>query len=170
MNTIRRKTSDFEDLNDYLYDGLDMFAKYFKHIPETLKTDILTDGFTQFNHDALANIAYRYENKNITFTYTDDQKKLEDDIDGYSFRLPENSYQLCEIGTSLHNCVASYASLVKKKDCTIVYATKNDKYKICIEVRGNEVWQQRMDHNQAPGKEQEYLLSKWREKHNLRLK
>ena len=170
MNTILRKTSDFEDLNDYLYDGLDMFSRYFKHIPETLKTDILTDGFTQFNHDALANTAYRYENKNITFTYTDEQKKLEDDIDGYCFRLPENSYELCEIGTSLHNCVATYASSVKDKACTIVYATKDDKYEICIEVRKNEVWQQRMDHNQAPGKEQEYLLSKWREKHNLRLK
>ena len=172
MNTILRNTSNYEELNlnDYFRDGLDMFAKYFKHIPETLKTDILTEGFTKFNHDALANLAYRYENKNITFTYTAEQKKLEDDIDGYSFRLPENSYQLCEIGTSLHNCVASYATSVKKKICTIVYATKNGNYEICIEVRGNEVWQERMDHNQDPGKEQEALLAKWREKHNLRLK
>ena len=170
MNTILRKTSDFEDLNDYLYDGLDMFSRYFKHIPETLKTDILTDGFTQFNHDALANTAYRYENKNITFTYTDEQKKLEDDIDGYCFRLPENSYELCEIGTSLHNCVATYASSVKDKACTIVYATKDDKYEICIEVRKNEVWQQRMDHNKNPDKEQQEVLSKWRTRHNLQLR
>ena len=170
MNTILRKTSDFEDLNDYLYDGLDMFSRYFKHIPETLKTDILTDGFTQFNHDALANTAYRYENKNITFTYTDEQKKLEDDIDGYCFRLPENSYELCEIGTSLHNCVATYSSSVKDKACTIVYATKDDKYEICIEVRKNEVWQQRMDHNKNPDKEQQEVLSKWRTRHNLQLR
>ena len=166
MNTILKDTGD----HDYFYDGLDMFSRYFKHIPETLKTDILTDGFTEFNHDALSNTAYRYENKNISFTYTDEQKKLEDDIDGYSFRLPENSYQLCEIGTSLHNCVASYADLVKHKSCTIVYASKDNKYEICIEVRGKEVWQERLDHNMAPEKEQKILLAKWRERHNLCLK
>ena len=170
MNTILKTTGVDAFFNDYFRDGLDMFAKYFKHIPDTLKTDILTDGFTQFNHDALANIAYRYENKNITFTYTDEQKKLEDDIDGYCFRLPENSYELCEIGTSLHNCVATYASSVKDKACTIVYATKDDKYEICIEVRKNEVWQQRMDHNKNPDKEQQEVLSKWRTRHNLQLK
>ena len=166
MNTILKDTGPYENY----FDGLIMFAKYFKHIPESLKTDILTDGFTQFNHDALANIAYRYENKNITFTYTDEQKRLEDDIDGYSFRLPENSYQLCEIGTSLHNCVATYSSSVKDKACTIVYATKDDKYEICIEVRKNEVWQQRMDHNKNPDKEQQEVLSKWRTRHNLQLR
>ena len=166
MNTILKDVGS----NENLYDGLAMFTRYFKHIPETLKADILTDGFTQFNHDALANLAYRYENKNITFSYTDEQKRLEDDIDGYSFRLPENSYQLCEIGTSLHNCVATYASSVKNKNCTIVYAAKDDEYEICIEVRGNEVWQQRMDHNTEPDKEQQEILSKWRTRHNLQLK
>ena len=170
MNTILKAAKEPDSLYEYFYDGINMFSRYFKHIPDTLKNDILTEGFSQFNHDALANLAYRYENKNITFSYTAEQKKLEDDIDDYSFRLPENSYQLCEIGTSLHNCVASYATLVKKKTCTIVYARKDDNYEICIEVRKNEVWQQRMDHNKNPDKEQQNVLSKWREKHNLRLK
>ena len=78
-------------------------------------------------------------------------EELEDDIDGYSFRLPKDSYQLCEIGTALHNCVASYGERVAKEECTIVYAQKNGEYKICIEVRGKEIVQERIDRNERPG-------------------
>ena len=106
-------------------------------------------------------------NKNITFKYSEEQKKLEDDIDGYSFRLPQTSYQLCEIGTSLHNCVASYTDNVQKKECTIVYATKNDEYKICIEVREKEIFQERIDRNASPDEEEKIILQKWHERHSL---
>lgn len=168
MNTILRKQKESEYQPDYyLYDGLNMFAKYFKHISDTLKNDILTDGFTEFNHDALANIAYRYENKNISFTYTDEQKELEDDIDGYSFRLPDNSYQLCDIGNTLHNCVASYSDSVKDKRCTIVYVLKDGKYKICIEVRDKRIIQELVDHNKDPDHEEKKILEKWHQRHGL---
>lgn len=162
LNTVLKRT----DLYNY-GDALDMFCKYFKHIPDSLKEDILKDGFTEFNHDALSNIAWQYENKNITFKYTDEQKRLEDEIDGYKFCLPENSYQLCEIGTALHNCVASYSDSVKEKRCTIVYANKDGEYKICIEVRENKICQERIDHNHIPEKEEQKVLDKWHERHGL---
>ena len=94
---------------------------------------------------------------------------LEDDIDGYSFRLPENSYKLCDIGTVLHNCVASYADQVSEKKCTIVYATKEDHYQICIEVDGNEVMQERVDHNRQPDSKEKLILQKWHDRHNLKI-
>ena len=156
-----------EILLDDLDDGFLMFHKYFRHIPEQLKQDILKDGFTQFNHDALANLSYQVSNKKIDFKYSEEQKMLEDEIDGYSFRLPQTSYQLCEIGTSLHNCVASYADRVQKKECTIVYVTKNGEYKICIEVRGKEIFQERTDRNDCPDEEEERILQKWHEGHAL---
>ncbi len=165
-----REGNEF-DLDDFYLldqeDVIEMFHKYFRHIPEQLKQDILKDGFTQFNHDALANLSYQVSNKNITFKYSEEQKKLEDDIDGYSFRLPQTSYQLCEIGTSLHNCVASYTDNVQKKECTIVYATKNDEYKICIEVREKEIFQERIDRNASPDEEEKIILQKWHERHSL---
>ncbi len=159
---------NFMNIHNYtLTDALDMFCKYFKHIPDSLKEDILKDGFTEFNHDALANISWQYEHKNVTFKYTYEEKRLEDEIDGYKFCLPENSYQLCEIGTALHNCVASYADRVKEKECTIVYAAKDDKYKICIELQGKKICQERTDHNELPEKEEQKVLYKWHDRHAL---
>ena len=165
MNTLLRKS---EEADPYMKDdALCMFRSYFRHIPKELRMDILEDGFTRFNHDALAKISYSAENRNITFKYTGEQKNLEDDIDGYSFRLPKTNLQMCEIGTALHNCVASYAESVDEKECTIVYAAKDGEYKICIEVRGKEVCQERIDRNDHPAGEEKQVLAKWHERHGL---
>ena len=168
LKQVDQENSEYDDFAflDHA-DTLTMFHKYFRHIPKQLKKDILKDGFTQFNHDALSNLSYRLSTKRIIFNYSEDEKKLEDDIDGYSFRLPQNSNQLCEIGTSLHNCVASYADQVSKKECTIIYVTKNDEYKICIEVRGKEILQERVDRNVSPNEEEKIILQKWYEGHAL---
>ena len=165
MNTILRKSEDV----DYFMkdDAFCMFRSYFRHIPEELRKDILEDGFTRFNHDALCKVSFSAENRSITFKYTGEQKNLEDDIDGYSFRLPKTNMQMCEIGTALHNCVASYAEIVEGKECTIVYAEKDGEYKICIEVRGKEVCQERIDRNAPPAGEEKQVLAKWHERHGL---
>ena len=167
MNTILRKSEDV----DYFMkdDAFCMFRSYFRHIPEELRKDILEDGFTRFNHDALCKVSFSAENRSITFKYSGEQKNLEDDIDGYSFRLPKTNMQMCEIGTALHNCVASYAEIVEGKECTIVYAEKDGEYKICIEVRGKEVCQERIDRNAAPTGEEKTVLSKWHERHGLKI-
>lgn len=170
MNTIFRGTEHIRYDFVNLYDSLKMFEKYFRHLPDTLKNDIMTDGFTEFNHNALSSLAYRYENKNIVFSYTDEEKNLEDEIKGYSFRLPKDSYQLCEIGSALHNCVASYSERIKNKECLIVYVTKDDEYKICVEVRGKETFQERIDRNYIPTIDQRILLARWRGKHGLRFR
>ena len=101
MDTLLRKS---EDEGPYMKDdALCMFRSYFRHIPKELRKDILEDGFTRFNHDALAKISYSVENRNITFKYTGEQKNLEDDIDGYSFRLPTTNMQMCALGSALPN-------------------------------------------------------------------
>ena len=170
MNLLLKKNYDNDGNEDWLEknDAMEMFAKYFKYLPEELKKDVFEDGFTKFNHDALSNISYQVKNKNIVFEYSREQEKLEDDIDGFSFRLPKDSYQLCEIGTALHNCVASYAESVEKKECTIVYVQKDGQYKICIEVREKEILQERIDRNASPGTEENSVLEKWHGRHALR--
>ncbi len=176
LNTFLKTKNGFnndenaEEMDFYFdkYDAMEMFQKYFRHIPKQLRKDILKDGFTTFNHDALANLTYRVKNKKITFKYSQMQQALEDDIDGYSFRLPQNSFQLCEIGTTLHNCVASYAEKVSKNESTIIYVTKEDKYQLCIEVQGNEIIQERADRNGVPASEEKLLLQKWHERHGLK--
>lgn len=177
LNTFLKTKEGFnnnenaEVMDFYLdkYDAMEMFQKYFRHIPAQLRKDILKDGFTLFNHDALANLTYKVKNKKITFKYSQAQRALEDDIDGYSFRLPQNSFQLCEIGTALHNCVASYAENISKNESTIIYVTKEDKYQLCIEVRGDEIIQERADRNAAPSSEEKLILQKWHERHKLKV-
>lgn len=94
MNTIFRGTEHIRYDSVNLYDSLKMFEKYFRHLPDTLKNDIMTDGFTEFNHNALSSLAYRYENKNIIFSYTDEEKNLEDeikDIHSACLKIPTSS-------------------------------------------------------------------------------
>ena len=148
-------------------DAIEMFARYFGDVPEILRADILKDGFTRFNHDALSNISYQAKNKNCVFQYSANQKELEDKIEGYQFLLPKDSYQLCEIGTALHNCVVSYVDKIKNNDCTIVYAQKDGEYKICIEVRENEIKQELTDHNAKPSEEEIKILDEWHVRHGL---
>lgn len=171
MNILLKKYYDEDGVEDWYEknDALGMFSMYYQYLPDELKKDIFEDGFTRFNHDALSNISYKIRNKKIVFKYTQNDLKLEDDIDGFSFRLPKDSYQLCEIGTSLHNCVASYADSVEKKDCLIVYAKKDDKYKFCIEVRGNKIFQERTDYNSNPNEEEKVVLQKWHKRHGLQI-
>ena len=145
-----------------------MFHQYFRYIPSDLRRDVLNDGFTRFNHDALSNLSYRIKNKKIVFKYNDEQKNLEDDISGYSFRLPTSSYEMCEIGTALHNCAASYASSVENGGCTIVYAQKDGEYKICIEVQNDEIRQELINRNEKPSEEEQKILDEWHQRHGLK--
>ena len=141
--------------------------------------EILHDGLDEHIHDALSNVAYKHQNRKVKFKYSKEQLDLEDEINGYKFLLPTNSYELCEIGNALHNCVASYVDYVEEKVCTIVIAYKDDETKknapkICIEVRNysegdfkGQVWQQRTDRNAEPNGEDSEVMKIWREKHNL---
>lgn len=167
LATMHGLLRDFDREHWIASDAIDMFCKYFRHIPETLKKDILKDGLTEFNHDALSNLSYKCQNKKITFSYTPAQTALQDCIGGYEFRLPVNSYELCEIGSRLHNCVASYADSVVGGRCTIVVAYASGAPVICIEVRGRKVCQQRTNYNNSLDDAQLQVLSQWKEKHQL---
>ncbi len=149
-------------------DALRMFHRYFRYVPTDLRGEIYHEGFTEANHNALSEISYKCENKNCKFSYTAAQKNLEDDIDGYSFRLPRDSYTLCDIGIHLHNCVASYTDNVLEGNSTIVYAAKDGEYRICIEIQGKEASQELTKYNATPNEEQRAVLSKWHDKHGIK--
>ncbi|MGN0722403.1 MAG: hypothetical protein ACI4LT_00175 [Treponema sp.] len=72
MNLLLKKNYDNDENEDWFEknDAMEMFAKYFKYLPEELKKDVFEDGFTKFNHDALSNISYQVKNKNIVFEYS----------------------------------------------------------------------------------------------------
>ena len=150
LNTLLKTITDMNS-----QDALDMFYRYFYKVPEALRQDILYDGFTTVNHDALAQISYQCQHANKVFRYSPEQTALCDSINGYDFFLPKDRYQLCEIGCTLHNCVASYDENIVKNRCTIVCAKKDGHYKICIEICGREVIQELGNQNKKPSEEEE---------------
>ena len=91
----------------------------------------------------------------------------EDDIGPYRFRLPKNSYQLCEIGNAMHNCVASYVDLILQGRCTIVTASRDGEYRICIETYQNKIRQELTGYNAPPNPEECEILKQWHERHGL---
>lgn len=148
-------------------DSLNMFRLYYRYVPKELKTAILSEGMTTFNHDALSEISYKVNHKNRKFSYSKAQKSLEDKIDGYEFCLPADTNELVSVGVEMRNCVASYADDVLKKECTIVYAKKNGKRCLCIEIRGKTVCQERAVRNQRPDGEEEKALISYHARHSL---
>lgn len=145
-------------------DCFSMFYQYFKYIPGTLRKDILEDGFTEYNHDALSKISQQHASRTVVFKYKSWQKKLCGTVSGYEFCLPKDSGQLREIGAALHNCVASYKDYVLDGTSTIVYAQKDGGYKICIEIRGNKIAQALADYNRSLSKEEEKSVDEWWER------
>ncbi len=162
MNTLLKISYDINAV-----DGLEMFHRYFYKIPEILRNDILYDGFTRVNHDALAQISYQSHHTNKVFQYSPSQQSLCDSIGPYDFFLPKDRYQLCEIGCTLHNCVASYDYSILKKQSTIICVKKEGKYKICIELCGKNIIQELGDKNKMPSEEEKKILDEWHLRHNL---
>jgi len=100
------------------------------------------EGFTRYNHDLLLRI-YRdahpdsekcYENQVIE--YDEKEQELCWQNSGFEFCLPEDTNRLVEIGSKMNICVGHlYRDKAAKKQCTIVYAKKDDIYELCIEVQ-----------------------------------
>lgn len=157
------------DVNqEYLHDSIRMFNVYYDQITPEFKKTIFKEGFTEYNHNVLSKISYITRFKPVTFSYTKEQLSLETEIDGYKFLLPQNSDKLIEIGQKMHNCVASYRDKILEKRCTIVYAVKDDDYKVCIEVIDSKVQQELCDRNTRPKADVKEVLKKWHIENNLK--
>lgn len=149
-----------------LKDAAKMFQDYFEYLPAEVVQSVIRDGLSKYNHDVLSK--YNPKLKNVEFKYTKNRLELEDNILEYEFYLPKESFDLAEIGSSLHNCVGSYGDSVMQNRCTIVVAKKYDLPVLCIEVRNlKTVHQVRADCNAMPKGEPLEAFELWRVKHHL---
>ncbi|MDY4767930.1 MAG: PcfJ domain-containing protein [Treponema sp.] len=144
-----------------------MFSRYFTDLKSEEREMVLKDGFTRNVHNTLSNIIRSLKHENHVFEYTERQKRLIDEIDGFKFMLPVDSAAMHTLGSAMHNCVFSYWERVRLGDCTIVYAMKNDEYKACIELSRQHILQVRGDYNSALEGETAKAFKKWCKKHNL---
>lgn len=153
--------------NYYFYDGLNMFMLYYDYLGEELKKSIFRDGFSKYNHDALAKLSVTIKKENLPFKYFDEELKLKDTIHSYKFLLPKDIEELMTIGDKLNNCVASYGDSVFSKKSLIVYAVKNDEIRICIEIVGNVARQYYGKNNCNLTGEDKKVFEQWAFKHNI---
>lgn len=148
-----------------------MFYGYYYDLAPEEREQILHEGFTRYNHDLLAKLSWRMRHQNQVFAYEQGQLALEqgkeENDDAYLFRLPKDSYSLHAIGAAMHNCVASYASNIVQKRSTIVYATHEGAYAMCIEVVGNNVKQAVGNYNAPLAREAKKAFEKWCLSHDL---
>ena len=112
-----------------------------ENLPQSVIDKIGNEGFTEYNHNLLMRICREtqpieeehFENKDIT--YSDEEKSLEWENEGYKFCLPEDTNRLVDIGSKMNICVGHlYRDKAVNKQCTIIYAKKADEYELCIEV------------------------------------
>lgn len=133
--------------SSYLYLNFPDTYKYFCKLYEenALSTDIIkkviSEGFTKYNHDMLMNLWNELHPRgikdfeNIEIQYSEAEKKLEYEYDGFQFKLPRDTRKLVEIGAKMNICVGHlYREKTAKKQCTIVYVERDSQYVMCIEL------------------------------------
>ena len=101
-------------------------------------------------HDDMA-ATYRYiKYPFVKFSYRSRELKLQNEIDGYQFKLPSDSHELIDIGYAMHNCVGSYSGAVLNGRSIIVVMKKQDKYVGCIELSNTHRLLQALAHHNSP--------------------
>ncbi len=124
-------------------------------------------------HDWLSLRHKKQTHKNVQFDVPDHiVKRLSMQKDRLSFFLPEESMQLLEAGHELHNCVASYGHAMKENEKWIVLVA-DDKGKLaaCLEIRGKELVQAKLDRNKPVSNNTELnnAITVWANKANLKI-
>lgn len=126
--------------NSIRYILTDIARMYSNYIELYNNEDIDFNGSLLEIHDRLVSLTGR-PNAMLTkadlkpFKYSEEEKALSFEQDGYSFDLAENGKELCQVGYVLKNCVGSYVKSVKRKECIIVPVKFKGEYKICIELQ-----------------------------------
>lgn len=151
MNELFKKNVIVYDyFSDILYTCLflpDTYTYLCKLYEENaVSTDIINkivnEGFTKYNHDMLMNLWNELhpggikDFVNIEIKYSEKERKLEFETDGFQFKLPNDTRKLVEIGAKMNICVGHlYREKAAKKQCTIVYVERDSKYVMCIELK-----------------------------------
>ena len=122
----------FDNEKCYLVnDSLRMFYTHMKNeknnqnIPK-LKHNFFKKSLVE-NHDYLSSVM-RKDNAILSlvdYNYKDEILNFEKEIDGLSFLLPKNSFELTRLSEIMSNCVAGYSNNIKSGNSIIVYATDN---------------------------------------------
>jgi hypothetical protein len=103
----------------------------------------------------------------VKFELTESQLAREEETSQGDFKVARTGQSLKMISMYMNNCVFSYIQSMLRKECTIYYLKKDNKYLACIEVKKGAVIQASGPHNRKlEGEVLEAVLS-WCTKHDL---
>lgn len=97
-------------------------------------------------HDQAANLLYKQKNPNIELSVPDYIKnRLMMQKDKIRFFLPNDSYELKDAGTELHNCVGGYTNKINEgASCVVLVSDDKGKLVACIELHRNKLIQAKL--------------------------
>ena len=97
-------------------------------------------------HDQATNLLYKQKNPNIKLSVPDYIKnRLMMQKDKIRFFLPNDSYELKDAGTELHNCVGGYTNKINEGvSCVVLVSDDKGKLVVCIELQQNKLVQAKL--------------------------
>lgn len=97
-------------------------------------------------HDQATNLLYKQKNPNIKLSVPDYIKnRLMMQKDKIRFFLPNDSYELKDTGTELHNCVGGYTNKINEgASCVVLVSDDKGKLVACIELQQNKLVQAKL--------------------------
>lgn len=155
-----------ENLRGIIIDTALMFVTFEKR--KMMKNDYLKGTINQ-THNVLARDFVKIRKLNCPIEYSKKEKELNDEIDGYTFTLAKDTYELIDIGQEMGICVGSYGDKAVRKDCIIVKMMQGDKYVGCIELAPNiiDLRQAKACFNNVLQENKAEALKKWVKKHKI---
>ncbi|GAB4272086.1 PcfJ domain-containing protein [Thermincola ferriacetica] len=129
-----------------IWDCVRLYQQLNKENRKALKTESVK---LRNLHDWLSLRHQKQEHVNLKFDVPKHiVKRLSMQKDRLKFFLPKESMQLLEAGHELHNCVASYGPAMKdNKKWIVLVADDKGKLAACLEIRGKELVQAKVDRN-----------------------
>jgi len=166
MKELEMKTS--EEIADYISDIGISYEGVIRYEPNY---EVVFNGNIEDLHNELSMDYTKFilsNDGNRTIPYEKHERKLEKEISGYAFSLPEDTNELLELGEEMGLCVGAYGLDAHGKHCTIVIMKKDEKPVVCIELDpNNNMEQAKLAHNKKPKGEIAQIIKNWAEENDI---
>lgn len=131
------QVSSTDSLQLWQWDTINAFYHHGSTLSDGIKRILLRDGLTQYVHDQISweVTAYSKGLEDVQITYEPSILAYQCIINGYEFRLVQDTHTLRHVGLLLQNCVATYRQAVIDHRSIIVAVRHEEKYVACIEIQ-----------------------------------
>ncbi|MCR4643872.1 MAG: PcfJ domain-containing protein [Oscillospiraceae bacterium] len=148
---------------DYvLRDTANYYARALGQIPEEQCLHMLRGSLSEI-HDRLIEHVRIEERANETIEYTMYQhERLDHIVNGITYRLAKDTDELYEVGSRMHNCVATYCDdALRGKSLIVVGRDEKHVPVLCIELNGFSLVQLKADRNAIPAGDLAEAALRW---------